>query len=42
MLTSIPETNTAVKLITKLLLLIALIVLGNSPLLAAERGTLVR
>ena len=42
MLTSIPETNTAVKLITKLLLLIALIVLGNSLLFAADRGTLVR
>jgi len=34
--------NTAVKPIMKLLLLIALIVLGNSPLLAADRGALVR
>jgi hypothetical protein len=42
MLPSIPETNTAVKPITKLLLLTTLIVLGNSLLLAADRGTLVR
>jgi len=42
MLPSKPETNTAVKPITKLLLLTVLIVLGNSPLLAADRGTLVR
>ena len=42
MLPSNPETNTAVKPITKLLLLTALIVLGNSVLLAADRGTLVR
>ena len=42
MLPSNPERNTAVKPITKLLLLTALIVLGNSLLLAADRGTLVR
>jgi len=36
------ETNTAVKPITKLLHLTVLIVLGNSLLLAADRGTLVR
>ena len=42
MLPSKPETNTAVKPITKLLLLTVLIVLGNSLLLAADRGTLVR
>ena len=42
MLPSNPETNTAVKPITKLLLLTALIVLGDSRLLAADRGTLVR
>ncbi len=42
MLPSDPETNTTVKLITKLLHLTALIVLGNSLLLAADRGTLVR
>jgi len=42
MLPSKPETNTAVKPITKLLLLTALIVLGSSLLLAADRGTLVR
>ncbi len=41
-LPSNPEMNTAVKPIMKLLLLIALIVLGNSPLLAADRGALVR
>jgi len=41
-LPSNPETNTAVKPITKLLLLTALIVLGDSRLLAADRGTLVR
>src|ERR1039458_6237296 len=41
-LPSKPETNTAVKPITKLLLLTVLIVLGNSLLLAADRGTLVR
>jgi len=41
-LPSNPETNTTVKPITKLLRLIALIVLGNSLLLAADRGTLVR
>lgn len=37
-----PETNTTVKLITRLLLLITLIALGNARLLGAERGTLVR
>lgn len=37
-----PETNTTVKLIAKTLVIIALIVLGNSFLLAADRGTLVR
>src|ERR1700747_1802345 len=37
-----PETNTTVKSITKLLYLTALIVLGHSLLLAADRGTLVR
>jgi len=37
-----PETNKAVKPIIKLLFLTALIVLGNSLLLAADRGTLVR
>ena len=42
MLPSKPETNTTVKPITKLLLLISLIVLGNSLVLAADRGTLVR
>ncbi len=42
MLPSNPERNTAVKPITKLLLLMALIVLGNSLVLAAERGALVR
>jgi outer membrane protein assembly factor BamD (BamD/ComL family) len=36
------ETNATVKPITKLLYLVVLIVLGNSLLLAAERGTLVR
>ena len=41
-LLSNPETNTAVKPITKLLHLTVLIVLGNSLLLAADRGTLVR
>ena len=41
-LPSKPETNTAVKPITKLLLLTVLIVVGNSLLLAADRGTLVR
>jgi outer membrane protein assembly factor BamD (BamD/ComL family) len=42
MLPSNPEKNTTVKPITRLLLLIALIVLGNARLLAADRGTLVR
>src|ERR1035437_7996720 len=42
MLPSNPEPTTAVKPITKLLLLTALIVLGNSLLLAADRGVLVR
>jgi hypothetical protein len=42
MLPSNPETNTTVKPITKLLRLIALIVLGNSVLLATDRGALVR
>src|SRR5208337_1795981 len=42
MLPSNPETNTAVKPIIKLLLLTALIVLANSLLLAADRGTLIR
>lgn len=42
MLPSNPEKNTTVKPITRLLLLIALIVLGNAKLLAADRGTLVR
>ena len=42
MLPSNPEKNTTVKLITKLLYLTVLIVLGNSVLLAADRGTLVR
>ena len=42
MLPSNPETNTTVKPITKLLLLTGLIVLANSLLLAADRGTLVR
>jgi len=42
MLPSNPETNTAVKPIIKLLCLTVLIVLGNSLLLAADRGTLVR
>jgi len=42
MLPSNPETNTAVKPLTKLLVLIAIIVLGNSLLLAADRGILVR
>ena len=42
MLPSKPETNTTVKLVTKLLYLTVLIVLGNSVLLAADRGTLVR
>jgi outer membrane protein assembly factor BamD (BamD/ComL family) len=37
-----PETNTTVRLILKLLYLIVIIVLGNSLLLAADRGTLVR
>src|SRR6202521_6475941 len=37
-----PETNTTVKAITKILYLTALIVLGDSLLLAADRGTLVR
>jgi outer membrane protein assembly factor BamD (BamD/ComL family) len=36
------ETNTTVKPITKLLHLIILVMLGNSVLLAADRGTLVR
>ena len=43
MLPSIPETKTTMNPIAKLLLLTSvLIVLGNTPLLAAERGTLVR
>src|SRR5208283_74634 len=42
MLPSILETNAAVKPIPKLLHLIVLMVLGNSLLLAADRGTLVR
>lgn len=42
MLPSYAETNTTLKPITTLLLLTALIVLGNTALLAAERGTLVR
>jgi outer membrane protein assembly factor BamD (BamD/ComL family) len=42
MLPSNPEPTTAVKPITKLLLLTALIVLGNSLLLAADHGALVR
>jgi outer membrane protein assembly factor BamD (BamD/ComL family) len=42
MLPSNPEPTTAVQPITKLLLLTALIVLGNSLLLAADRGVLVR
>ncbi len=42
MLPSNPETNTAVKPTIKLLLLLALIVPGNSLLLAADRGALVR
>jgi len=42
MLRSKPETNTTVKPITKLLHFTVLIVLGTSPLLAADRGTLVR
>ena len=42
MLPSKPEANAAVKPIAKLLLLIALIVLGNSLLVAADRGSLVR
>jgi outer membrane protein assembly factor BamD (BamD/ComL family) len=37
-----PETNTAVKLISKILHLIVLILLCKSLLLAADRGTLVR
>jgi len=37
-----PETNTTVKSIAKLLLPVTLIVLGNTFLLAADRGTLVR
>ncbi|MGA7848505.1 MAG: hypothetical protein WCA13_05295 [Terriglobales bacterium] len=37
-----PETNTTVKTIAKILHLIALTVLCNAPLLAADRGTLVR
>jgi outer membrane protein assembly factor BamD (BamD/ComL family) len=41
-LPSKPETNTAVKPMTKLLLLTVLMVLGNSLLLAADRGTLIR
>ena len=42
MLPSILETNAAVKPIPKLLHLIVLMVLGNSLLLAADRGTLIR
>jgi outer membrane protein assembly factor BamD (BamD/ComL family) len=42
MLPSNPETNTAVKPITTLLLLTLLIALGHPLLLAADRGTLVR
>jgi outer membrane protein assembly factor BamD (BamD/ComL family) len=42
MLPSNPEKNTTVKPIAKLLHLTALILLGNSLLLAADRGTLVR
>ena len=42
MLPSNPETNTTVKPITRILYLIALIVLCNSLLRAADRGTLVR
>src|SRR5450631_4515247 len=42
MLPSNPEKNTTVKSIAKLLHLTALILLGNSLLLAADRGTLVR
>ncbi len=42
MLPSKRETNTAVKPTIKPLLLTVLIALGNSPLLAADRGTLVR
>jgi len=41
-LPSNPETKTTVKPITKLLYLTVLIALGNSLLLAADRGTLVR
>lgn len=41
-LPSNPETNTAVKPILNLLLLTALLVLGNSRLLAADHGVLVR
>jgi outer membrane protein assembly factor BamD (BamD/ComL family) len=41
-LTSLPERNTNVKAIAKLLHWTALIVLGNSLLLAADRGTPVR
>ncbi len=42
MLPSIPETKTTVKLIPNFLFLIALVLLGSSSLLAADRGTLVR